>query len=117
MKKLTEMTAIELQVVEKHLKKQVNENAIQEDLDKMITGLDHKLGFGKYSDRTLREITQIDPQYIVWLVDKTSDRMSLLDDDMRVINTIIHNMRLKSLVQRKNEIMAEIKLLDKQSGK
>jgi hypothetical protein len=115
MKKLTEMSAMELNVVEKQIRKNGHENAIEADLDKMITSLDHKLGFGKYSDRTLREIITTDPQYVVWLIDKTSDKMSLLDDDMRVVNTVIHNMRMKSLVQRKNEILEEIKALDKKN--
>lgn len=113
MKRLTEMNEAELKVVQKKINVDV-ENAIDKDIENLITSLESPLNFGKYKGKTLNQLIQVDPQYIVWMSENAKERLSLLPDDMRFLNITALQMRKLSAQMRKDEITIVLGKLNKQ---
>jgi len=48
-------------------------------LENLIKNLDSaKIGFGKYKNKTLWDVSQEDPKYLEWLVENVEDSASII---------------------------------------
>ena len=53
-----------------------------------VIGIDNPLHFGKYRGLTPRDIIEIDPEYLSWLIDKGFKFTKEIKD---IVNNVIYN--------------------------